>query len=570
MVRRSKSPDLIDPENPKRRRGARARLEIEGTPEEVEQRIRGVTNGNPKADPSRQAEFIESLADARYLAIVERDDPVVFEGVPCEVEVKRFKLPRTYQDIVDYVTKNHGGKHYRITVINPRNGDVISASTFDVPGDPILPEPVVSDPGAQEMFDQARFQEETDPLAALEHQTLLTQRELNLERIRQQLAELRNTKQAGRGDPQMDRKIQDLERKQIDLEWEAKIRERDAKIQALEAQSAKPANGQSDLALLLAQMREDRKSADERFNQLLNQMRQDKMDTVLQEVKALRNRPEASNLKDNIAMLKDVAGMLGVDLAGSKDDDDEPKEWYEILIEKGIPMLQDLIDDNKKKGKVTTKEELSAEFNKIADRAAAEAVERVKAQAKPLPPPPPAVATIPQAAPVPIAQATAGTNPVAAPTANQPVSPPPSALPVIDTATSNPTPPTPQRIPTIEEEKSIRAAQVMSVLGREVELRPKDYMWNYAAWKTLPEDLLEQFCAAPDVVMMLGVFDPLPGFNVEALGQVKEKIKGSERIFAWMTRGLKELKEWWAKSLEDPGFDPDDEDEDEAEDQEGG
>jgi hypothetical protein len=177
------------------------------------------------------------------------------------------------------------------------------------------------------------------------------------------------------------------------------------------------------------------------------------------------------------------------------------------------------------------------EIGQVAKQAEDEAVARATERARAALPKAPPVASLPPPPPP---------GP-AAPVSTLPPPPPP--------APAAPTADAPQAL-TIAQEIVIRVAGVMEMLEREIVLRPNQYVWNYeGAFNSLPEEILEKVCAAPDPVSMVDAF-AIDLISPEKIADLKAKIGGNPRITAWVKMGHDELKDWFAEKLKDPKFDP--------------
>ena len=516
----------------------------------------GAGGEKPPGDNAEKASerFFTLLQDASLVAVVARTQPASFNGINCRAEVDRYPLPEDWQSIKDQVAASYGGGKYRVALINPQNGRTMGAQNFEVPGDPILQEVEEIDP---------QFDEEPVERSPLDQVKDLTEKEIQnataeaeLITARRRLAALRNDKDGVSGsgtDPRvqaLEKQIQDLSLRAIEERHQRELAELKRQIDAKATPAGESASdkmfqmmmqqmkSQSDL--MLAQQ----KSSDEKFTRLMEQAQNQKLDAISSELRELKRTKEDGGLKGQIEMVKSIADLLGVPLGGDKDDD-EDKTWYEKLAEDSLPRIIDILEGKSKKGESVTKEQLMAEIEKEADRVIAE-----KTASGQLPPPP-----RPHAArPLPAAPAARTALPPPAPAAGSPDLPPPP--PGTAAAKTEPA-----ALPTVEEERQVRCANVMVILERELMFRPKEFQWNFAAWQNLPEDALERFATAADLPAAIGTFDGI--LNAEGLAKMKGLITADDRVKAWVSRGFKELQGWWQEALKNPDFDPANEDEEE-------
>lgn len=548
-------------------------VKLKGTADDVTRRLGGERGGAKKveqeesqADPEKES-FIKNLRNAKYAIRVKRVTPREFKGQKTNVEVWSAELPLTYQEIREEVTKTYGGGKYRVAIIDAEKGTTISADTFEVDGNPLVEETELTQEEQDEIFLQGRPKSAAElSEEGLERTARLTAKQIEVTQLQRQLSELKGDNGRGRDDT----RIETLERRLIEAKHQAELEARDRKhaeemreLKALIAQNARPAKseGQSELALMLQQMRDAQASSDKRFEALQKQMQDDKLNAILQKVESM-NKPVKSGslLEDAEAMLKlkKLFGWGGDDDGDDDDDADDDRPWWEKALEKLgdkiLPKLMAKFDGLEGEGKTVTREQFLAEIasatKEIEDQAVANAQAKIAAASRPaLPAPPPA--TRPPA------------PPPAAPVSELPP-PPPVSTPAA--SAPPPAPPAPAApVMTVAQEIAIRVSGVLEMLSREIELRPNEYLWNYeGAWQSLPESVLEKVCAAPDAP---GIVDALTaeGMDTAKLSALKEQIAGNPRILAWVTKGLNELKGWWAEKQKDPDFDPYDEDGEEGE-----
>ncbi len=578
--RKPTPPDPLVPEVPAPAGKPQIELRMRGDADDVKRQMGVAVEPGPVPEKQEGAEqneekekFIVAIRNPRYVVKVKRRTPREFAGHCWDTE-----CPVTYAEIQEE-TKNHdGGGSYRVSVVDPESNRTVAGDTFDVPGDPILPQTEIA------LEEQNRLLMRGAPKDAaqltvegLSRRAEVTAKMLEVEALEQQLKEQRDRR---KGDDQVvrpDTRIDDLERRLMEAKHQAELEARDRKhaeemreLKALIAQNAAPAKPQNDMmTVMLEQMREDRKASQAQFTALLTQIKDDKLTAVLEEVKAIKNKPnqQSSSLLDQaeaILKLKKVFGWGGDDDDDDDDDavdPDDKRPWWERALDKlggkwGDKLIEKLAG-MEEKGEVVDREKFMREMSQYADEIAAEAASRQQRQlpnpTKPpaLPAPPPAV----PAAPAQVQQLPPPPPAGGAPAVQLP--PPPPAAPV-------------QQLPqtlTIEQEITVRVGTVLDMLDREATFRANEYHWNYeGCWMTLPDDLLEKVCAAADGA---GVVDALttPLLAAEKIAELKTKLSSNPKTAAWFMVGLNELKEWYAEKQKDPMFDPfaDDEEEGAAE-----
>ncbi len=531
-------------------------VRMRGTAEAVASRLskkRPEAASRPKDDDndSEKKRFISSLRNSRYTFRVKRVYPPKVGDVVTAVEVFNSECPTTLQEIINHVTQEAKGGKYKVYVMSAEN-EMVAADTFTVPGEPFIKESAISEEENQRLFmedrpkDMAELSEES-----LERQGRLATRQLELERIQQQLEDAREARKSSKRPGELDPRIERLERQLIESRHQAEIeriqRESDRKIDELKAlisKSAQPVQpqGSSEISLIVRQMQSMQEANDRRMADMLKAMQDDKMSALMREVQAIKSRPaaEGGGMVEAMKSFMMMAKMMGLDLPGQDDDDDDDdsdKPWYERLADKYLPKLLDVFDEKAKKGEKVSREDFMAEMNKMAKQAEDEAVAR--ATQRILPPPPTQRPALPPPPP-PAGEAAPAPAPV-------PAAPAPAALPE---------PPM-----DVERQMALRAIGVLTIFANEIEMRPNEQTWNYdGAWRALPEPILEKVCAASDAI---GIVDALivPGVDTVQVDLLKAKITANPRMQQWAMRGLLELKEWWAEKLKDPNFEPlDDED----------
>jgi len=491
------------------------------------------------AERAADAQFAALLQDMRLVVVVERDEPTEWNGIPLEPLVYEKKCPKEWLQVVKLVTEKSGGGKYRMMIINPRNGTIMGARQFDVQGDPVVPDATTPEDRAraEEMYRDATSKEENDPLIRLEKQRLELEKTIDVEKRQQDLEELKQRRAGLRALPN-DGKIEALERRLETTKIEAKLEMIERENRLLREQQQKalvpvPREGKSDMAMLFEQMREDRRDTSDKFTKLLQQMQSDKMDAMAAKLDAALSQrsaaPGANALRDQLAVIGDIGKMFGIKLKHGEEDDEEPKELWERLVDKYAPRLFDLFESKKKEGKTLTREEMIAEMKKIEDETVDNVKKRLLAEKKSAPAPAGTSASAPTTAP-----------------ANPAVTTPPAATPPAMS---------------IEDEKKARAATVLAGLERESELRPRSWEWTEACWRMMPEEYLEKMCMAADPIAMISVFDGV--LLAEKLAELKNKFSSNEKAMVWVKQGHDELKEWYQEALKDSKFDPfvDDEEE---------
>jgi hypothetical protein len=509
--------------------------------------------------------FVEMLRNPKFIIRVKRTTPREHMNVKTNIEVWQAELPLSYQEIQEEITKSAQGGKYRVAIIDPSSNNTVAADTFEVDGDPFIPETDMSQEEADRVFMRGQPKSAAELTEdALERKARLTAKQIEVESYEEQLADARERrKQGGKQTPQDNSRVDELERRLTEAKHQAELEARDRKhadelreLKALIAANAKPAApaGPSETALILAQMQKSQEAADKRFEALQKQMQDDKMSTLIESVNSIKNKPQPqSNMLEMaetmLKLNKMINGVRGDDDDDDDDDKDDDRPWWERAIDKlggkfGDKFLEKLMEKfsgMEEKGQDVTREEFMKNMNDEAQRIADEAVSKAQAGQHRLPPPPPA-------APLPPPPPASG-----APAPAIPLPPPPPAAPAPQ---ANPAAPEAPRKYTLEEEILIRVTGVLEILVREMELRPNEYHWNYeGCFMSLPEAILEKVCAAPDPATMIDAF-AIEHINPEKLAEIKAKISGTPRIMAWLTTGHQDLKEWFAEKLKDPTFDP--------------
>lgn len=513
-------------------------------------------------------ELIKALENPKNVYSVKRTEPEDFKGAKTRREVHSGECPASFREITEFIAKNHGGEKYRIAVSDGETGKLITADRFTIAdADPILPrnqqdadlERILMTPqkkGATELASDS-----------IEKQTELALKQAEFERARQTLEEVRGagkkTEPAPGASP-VEQRLARLEQLLVEERYQNKVAALEQQIVTLRAAQAAPPK--SNLEEMFLKFME---KSDEKFERMFQKQQDDKLNAMLLELKALREKPAqgGNDLLTQITALKKIGGMLGWSTE-EEDDEEEPKEWWEILMKDHLPRLWDLLDGKKGEGKSMTKEEIVAEMNKMADVAAAEAVAKARARNQlpapnvaPVLPPPvavpalPAPVALPQQAPrVPVPTVTAPsavTVPVPAATDQPAAAPAPAPAPVQAAA------PPPEKLEeemlTVEQETVVRIAKVMMILEREMALRPRDYSWNAIAWDSLPEDHADALAAVAEPAGIPAIFSNV--LKPEKIAEMANAL-GTPKIAAFVKRGLDEFKEWYEKAKLNSDFDP--------------
>ena len=509
------------------------------------------------AEGGEKKKFLQALKNPRYTFRVKRIYPEDVGGIVTNVEVWSSELPLSYQEITERVAKKYRGGKYRVAIFTQDN-ELVAADTFLVEGEPFVQE-IESEADEERARIFMNGQEKSASQLSeegLERTARLTAKQIEVTQLQRQLESIKGD---GSKSSAGDARIQEIERRLAESKHQAELEARDRKhaeemkeLRAMIAQASQPkkAEGDSMMMMLLEQMREDRKLAQSQFSALLTQMKDEKLNAVLDEVKSIRNKPatQATSLLDQadaILKLKKVFGWGGdEDDEDDEDDADDKRPWWERALDKlggkfGDKLLAKFTD-MEDKGQTVDRETFMKEMSGYADQVAAEAAARQR-----------------QVLPAP-AKTAAVPAPPAAPVQQLPPPPPAGEAP----AAQLPPPPPPAQAPqvqaplTIEQEITIRVGTVLDMLDREATFRANEYHWNYeGCWMTLPDDILEKVCAAADGA---GVVDALTTAMLapEKIAELKAKLTTNPKTAAWFVVGLNELKLWYAEKQKDPAFDP--------------
>ncbi len=543
---------------------------LSGDPDSVKAQL-GVGGGGKDPSPEPvEAKFHEVIKDPKNGLVVHRISPRKWEGRKINVEVYRERCPLTLTQVEEEVFGEHGGKDYRFSVVDQETGETIAACIRRHGGDPIIPETIESVDGSF----LREVEQQEDPG---EQSEKALQRRIRMAGLRRDLEVVEGTGRRtdnGNEDPAATERVRELEKKITDIQEESKFdrmqREHREEMRVLadkidKLQAPKPDGDNKLLEMMIKQMESTQKSTNDQMNRMMDQMKDDKLVAIERQLTAIQNKPATKDggMVESIEMLTKVAGLLGMDLPGAgKDDASDERPWYERLMDDHLPKILDaIIEEKKEGGPPISKEELAKRIAVEADKAIAEETARIAEKKRLAAEPPrtikheidmpqPSPAAPPAPAPAPAVEAPAYGPPPAdsAPAAPQPAPAPPAAPPKPEE------PPPTSKVPSIEEEISQRCGQVLVVMSREMDLRPRDFKWTFIAWDHLPEVIREKLAKAPDPVAMFNAFD---GYvNPEGLKALKEKIAAEVKLTAWFARGLKEIGEWQAKLDADPNFDP--------------
>ena len=296
-------------------------VKLKGSADDVTKRLGGQTDTSTKEEPppsDRDPEkdvFVKALRNAKYVIRVKRVTPREHNGVKTNVEVWSSELPLSYQEIQEEVAKSYQGGKYRVAVMDPSSNTVIAADTFEVDGEPFLPESELSQEEQDRLFLAGRPKSASEiNVESLERRGQLLAKQAEVEAIEAELEMARERRKASKAPVQDDTRIADLDRRLVEAKHQADLEARDRKhaeemreLKALIAQNARPAKaeGQSEIGLLIQQLANSQAASDKRFEALQKQMQDDKLNAILQKVESM-NKPVKSGslLEDAEAMLK--------------------------------------------------------------------------------------------------------------------------------------------------------------------------------------------------------------------------------------------------------------------------
>lgn len=581
------------------------RVSMTGTADQVKRQLGVGPEKEQKPEPVIEdfEKFSLLLKNPKYIIRVKRLRPKQWQGNKTSIEVWTSELPLQWEEIKQEVAENAKGGTYKVSVVNPETGGVVDARNFEVDGDPFV-EKVEMTPAEQAMFGPQVKDATQVSIDGLDRRAQVTAKLLEVENLEHQLEEARSSRngKGKKGSEDADSRILDLDRRLSEAKHQAELEARDRRhaeemreLKALIAQNAAPVKPQNDMTMvLLEQMREDRKAAQAQFTALLTQMKDDKLNAVLDEVKQIKNRPskESGGFLEFAESAIKMKKLFGWGAGGDDDDDeeDDPNDdrpwWQKALDRLGdkltprvIDKIFDRLDGLETSGKKVDKDDftksLEIEMKKAEDEAVRIATERaIKALPQPKETPPARKETVPQVNVMerrvigePEPPRPAAPLPAEGKATEVTVEDPKTPLHLVKDAAEAANPPT-APMP-IAKEICLRVCNVILILERELETRPRQFNWNYeGAWNMLPEAVLEKVCQARTPAEVFEAFK-VEGINVEDLDKMKEKVLAAPRAAAWMSRGITELNRWWKKVEADPEFDPADEGEDEGQEEEG-
>jgi hypothetical protein len=525
-------------------------LSLHGTADELRDQLGGEGRELATApDASADEDFVAASQDPTNVLVVKRIAPREHNGVQCNVEIYREDCPLDINSVAADLFAEHGGRKFRFAVYNSA-GAIVAARVLETAADPIIPG---SETPESQGFDMTAGEPELSPLqkveVSLKQQTAIKQAHIDHERLTQEFEDLKSKRQSGAPNAVIDAKIFDMEKKiamdELRRQYDVQISEMKSKLEAL---SAPKASGADDK--LLGLLMEQQKESNKRFETLVHQMQDNKLNEIQRQLERVQSGGGKGNAMTAIRETIEVARAMG--WSNPNDDEDgEPalpespqdlwKALLKDLINKHLPRVFDIFEERVKQqglqGSPTREETLEA-VNRAAAVAAAETVAKMRAAqaGRGLPQPQPAQGNVP---PPVVAPAPAPGVPAPTPVA-VPVAPPAPAAPVED--------------PVVVEVR-LRAAACLAMLRSESKLRAKEWEWTGAWWSQLPADILDQIAVAPTPAAMLDVFVSMSGIKPEAIQALKSEI-GDEKTTAWVAQGLEELRAWVAESRKDPKFDP--------------
>jgi hypothetical protein len=581
----------------------RISVRMEGTADQVKKQLGVAPETKPeekKPDEVEDAEkFFALLKNPKLIIKVKRLRPKQWRGTRTAVEVWSSELPLQWEEIKQEISETANGGTYKVSVVNPETGGIIDARNFEVDGDPKLPDGTLT-PEEQAIFDVGKEPEKdaaTVTEEGLERSARITAKQIEYERLQQSLKELRGGGTNGNNknrSSESDARIDDLERRLVQAKHEADLenqqRKHEVEMKELrdlvkQQSQQKPAQQQSDVAIILQQMREDRTASDRRFEAMQKQMHDDKQNQMLEELRALRNKPaqQGNTMLENLEAMLKMKKLMGWGGSDEDDEDEDEKDddrpWWERaldqlgkrltpkLLDKIFDRLDGLENGGKKVDRETflkTIEEEKKKEDELVRIATEEAIKRLPA------PKEVTSSTVTSSG----ANKPAGDVPVVNVMERKIVSG--EALPPLPVPKEVPT--TPATVPQAEQKPDPKAApdelakivcqrvaELVVFVDQEMQLRPRQYDWNYdVAWKALPEAILEKVCQAKTPAEFFDACK-VEGLDLELLEKFKQKTLADAKASAWLQKGITELNRWWAKSLKNPNFDPADEDESEPE-----
>lgn len=562
------------------------------------------TESKPEPAVDDFEKFFNLLRNPKFIVKVKRLRPKQWKGVKTAVEVWTSELPLQWEEIKSEVQENAGGGTYKVSVIDPEKGGIIDARNFELDGEPTIQSAEMT-PEEKAMFGPQEKDATQVSIDGLDRRAAVTAKLLEVENLEHQLEEARlaRTGKGKKGSDESDSRIIDLDRRLTEAKHQAELEARDRKhaedmreLKALIAQNQTPPKKEnSELTILLQQMRDDRQASDNRFNALLTQIKDDKLNAVLDEVKQIKNRPQRENggmleMAETMLKLRKVFGWGG-DGEDDEDEDDpnDDRPWWQKALDrlgdkltpKVIDKIFERLDGLETSGKTVNKDDftksLEIEMKKAEDEAVRIATERaIKALPQPKENPLPKKEPVPQVNVMERKVVGAEASPAPAPAPETKIEPETAEKkPDLHLVTDPPAIAPPASVPgqpqmSVAQETCLRVCNVLLILERELETRPRQFNWNYeGVWNMLPEAVLEKVCQAKTPAEVFDAFR-VEGINVADLDKMKEKVLSAPRAAAWMSMGIRELNRWWTKVEKDPEFDPADEGEDDEAGEEGG
>ena len=555
--------------------GPQIEVKMKGSADEVKAQL-GVAQAPVEEKPrtsraevaAESAEkFLSDLANPTYIVRVKRLRPKEWHGAKANVEVWTSELPLQWEDIRSEVQTTSGGGTYKVAVVDPATGNMVSARNFDGEGDPIVQAEALSE-AEKMMFGGVEKTAADVSLEGLDRRAQVTAKMIEVEALQAQLDDARAQRNGGKKNAPDDSKINDLERRMLEAKHQAELEARDRRhseemreMKALILQNSKPAQAQgaSEIGMILQQMQKMQESSDKRFGDVMKQMQDDKMALLMQKLDNLEKRPKESS--SGMVEFANTAITMKKLFGWDKDDDDDDADpdddrpWWQIaldrLAKKVTPGVIDKIfsklDGLESSGKTVSKDDfmrINEEEMAVHARKVAEAeVARITAQQAALPPPPPP-SPAPPAAPQ---QSTKPDLKLLPPAAGDPAPTPPPAAP--------PPPSAPAAALSLAQKRCQIVAGAVAMIEHEAGLRQRNFEWHYELWDGLPEDVLDAVCTSTDCVTMFDAFK-VEGLNAQMLDELKARISADPKAVAWLKRGHDELVAWKKKFDADPSFDP--------------
>jgi hypothetical protein len=101
------------------------------------------------------------------------------------------------------------------------------------------------------------------------------------------------------------------------------------------------------------------------------------------------------------------------------------------------------------------------------------------------------------------------------------------------------------RMTDVDRAKSEIVNKALSVIVKEVQIRPRASEWNEYAFDTLPEDILDRVVMVTDAEGLLSAVEPWADAHLIEL--FKEAFRDNQRAVDWFVKGLNEMKTWYAE-----------------------